>query len=111
MGEIIADVDPALGAQRLTGFENHLGVTRRGPQVTPLATVVTGVGNGDGPEGAHTGRVVGTYLHGPVLVRNPGLADLLLGWVAGMLPPIDPGQEELVATLRGERLAAQGAGS
>jgi CobQ-like glutamine amidotransferase family enzyme len=111
VGEIIADADPALGVQRLTGFENHQGVTRRGPQVKPLAAVVTGVGNGDGTEGAYSGRVVGTYLHGPVLVRNPGLADLLLGWVAGMLPPIDPGQEELVATLRGERLAAQGAGS
>ena len=66
------------------------------PQVKPLATVVTGAGNGDGTEGAYSGRVVGTYLHGPALVRNPGLADLLLGWVAGSLPPIDPRQEELV---------------
>ena len=106
VGEIIADVDPALGAQRLTGFENHQGVTRRGPEAKPLATVVTGTGNGDGTEGAYSGRVVGTYLHGPALVRNPGLADLLLGWVAGSLPPIDPEQEELVPTLRGERLAA-----
>jgi CobQ-like glutamine amidotransferase family enzyme len=109
VGEIIADVDPALGAQRLTGFENHQGVTRRGPQARPLATVVTGTGNGDGTEGAYCGRVLGTYLHGPALVRNPALADLLLGWVAGELPPIDPRQEELVALLRGERLAAVGA--
>ena len=35
------------------------------------------MGNGDGTEGAHAGRVLGTYLHGPALVRNPGLADLL----------------------------------
>ena len=73
----------------------------------PLATVLTGVGNGDGTEGAYHGRVVGTYLHGPVLVRNPSLADLLLSWVAGPLPTIDPGQEDLVLKLRGERLAAQ----
>jgi CobQ-like glutamine amidotransferase family enzyme len=111
VGEITADVDPALGVPRLTGFENHQGVTRRGPEAKPLATVLTGVGNGDGTEGAYCGRVVGTYLHGPALVRNPGLADLLLGWVAGELPPVDPRQEELVATLRGERLAAVGARS
>jgi CobQ-like glutamine amidotransferase family enzyme len=53
--------------------------------------------------------VLGTYLHGPALVRNPDLADLLLGWVAGSLPPVDPRQEELVRQLRTERLAAQGA--
>ena len=108
VGEIVADVDPALGAGRLTGFENHQGVTRRGPEAKPLATVVTGVGNGDGTEGAYAGRVVGTYLHGPALVRNPGLADMLLGWVVGTLPPVDPRQEELVQKLRAERLAAPG---
>jgi len=109
VGEITADVDPALGVQRLTGFENHQGTTWRGPEAKPLATVLTGVGNGDGTEGAYSGRVVGTYLHGPALVRNPSLADLLLSWVAGTLPPIDPRQEELVQSLRGERFAAQGA--
>jgi len=109
VGEITADPDPALGVPRLTGFENHQGHTWRGPGVKPLATVLTGVGNGDGTEGAHSGRIVGTYLHGPALVRNPGLADLLLGWVAGPLPPIDPRQEELAQSLRRERLAAQAA--
>jgi CobQ-like glutamine amidotransferase family enzyme len=53
--------------------------------------------------------VAGTYLHGPALVRNPGLADMLLGWVTGPLPPVDPRQEGLVQQLRAERLAAQGA--
>jgi CobQ-like glutamine amidotransferase family enzyme len=110
VGEITADVDPALGVPRLTGFENHQGNTWRGPGIKPLATVLTGVGNGDGTEGAYSGRVVGTYLHGPALVRNPGLADLLLGWVAGPLPPVDSRQEELVQTLRRERLATQSAG-
>jgi CobQ-like glutamine amidotransferase family enzyme len=109
VGEITADVDPVLGVERLTGFENHQGVTRRGQGVKPLATVLTGVGNGDGTEGAFSGRVVGTYLHGPALVRNPSLADMLLGWVVGTLPSIDPRQEDLVLKLRGERLAGQGA--
>jgi len=105
VGEVLADVDPELGVERLTGFENHQGVTRRGPGVKPLATVVSGVGNGDGTEGAYAGRVLGTYLHGPALVRNPSLADLLLRWVTGApLPAINPRQEELVATLRRERL-------
>jgi lipid II isoglutaminyl synthase (glutamine-hydrolysing) len=108
VGEITADVDPALGVERLTGFENHQGTTWRGPGVKPLATVLTGVGNGDGTEGSYSGRMVGTYLHGPALVRNPSLADLLLRWAAGELPPIDPGQEDLVQTLRRERLAAAG---
>ena len=109
VGEITADVDPALGIERLTGFENHQGVTRRGPEAKPLASVITGVGNGDGTEGAYAGRVLGTYLHGPALVRNPGLADLLLGWVVGTLPPMEPQQEDLVRKLRADRLAGQGA--
>jgi CobQ-like glutamine amidotransferase family enzyme len=106
VGEILADVDPALRLPRLTGFENHQGVTARGQSVAPLAKVVTGVGNGDGTEGAHAGRVLGTYLHGPVLVRNPALADLLLTWAAGPLPPLSPADEDLALRLRQERLAA-----
>ena len=106
VGEILAEVDPELQLPRLTGFENHQGVTRRGPGVAPLATVLTGVGNGDGTEGVWARRVVGTYLHGPVLVRNPGLADLLLGWVAGRLPPLADREERWTQELREQRLAA-----
>ena len=105
-GEILADVDPALGLPPLTGFENHQGVTRRGPGVAPLARVLTGVGNGDGTEGVWAQRVIGTYLHGPVLVRNPGLADLLLSWVAGRLPPLTAREEHWTQELRDQRLAA-----
>jgi CobQ-like glutamine amidotransferase family enzyme len=45
---------------------------------------------------------VATYLHGPALVRNPSLADLLLTRAAGELPPYD---DEIVEQLRQERLA------
>ena len=106
VGEIVANVDPALGVDRLTGFENHQGVTSRGPGVKPLANVVLGVGNGDGTEGAYSGRVLGTYLHGPALVRNPSLADLLLNWAVGTLPPMPADSEAWTNRLRAERLAA-----
>ncbi len=83
VGELVADADPALSVPRLTGFENHQGVTRIGSAARPLAEVSLGVGNGDGTEGAYGGKVLGTYMHGPALVRNPGLADLLLSWAVG----------------------------
>jgi len=108
VGELVADVDPSLGVPRLTGFENHQGITQIGSAARPLATVSLGVGNGDGTEGAYGGKVLGTYLHGPALARNPGLADLLLSWVAGQLRPIDPDAEEWASRLRAERLAAVG---
>ena len=106
VGEILADVDAALQLPPLTGFENHQGITQRGPGVAPLARVLTGVGNGDGTEGAWAGRVLGTYLHGPVLVRNPGLADLLISWIAGRLPPLSAREEQWTQSLRDQRLAA-----
>jgi CobQ-like glutamine amidotransferase family enzyme len=89
----------------LTGFENHAGRTVPGTGCSTLASVEVGEGNGDGSEGVACGRVVGTYLHGPVLARNPRLADLLLGWVVGAdaLGPLD---DHEVDDLRSERLRA-----
>lgn len=104
VGEVVADVGPELGAEPLTGFENHLGRTRVGPGSRPLGAVRAGTGNGDGTEGAVTGRVLATYLHGPVLARNPALADLLLGWVLGAPPPALSLPQ--VGALREERLQA-----
>jgi CobQ-like glutamine amidotransferase family enzyme len=96
---------PALELGVLSGFENHAGRTVPGPSSTTLATVEVGEGNGDGSEGVVCGRVVGTYLHGPVLARNPRLADLLLGWVVGpdALTPLD---DHEVDDLRAARLRA-----
>ena len=70
-----------------------------------MGRVTAGVGNGDGGEGAVSGRVVGTYLHGPVLARNPALADLLLSWALDgeMLAPLDDADAE---SLREERLGS-----
>lgn len=91
----------------LTGFENHGGGTTLGVGVQPLATVLAGIGNdGNGTEGAWSGRIVGTYLHGPVLARNPGLADALLTLATGSVPvPLDDGEE---TALRRARLDAFG---
>ncbi len=90
--------------QMLTGYENHGGATHLAAGVTPLALVTSGVGNGDGTEGAITGRVIGTYLHGPCLVRNPLLAETLLGWATGT--PLDHIVEAAVEELRRERLGS-----
>jgi lipid II isoglutaminyl synthase (glutamine-hydrolysing) len=98
VGEIIvqpADEWAGHGLPTLTGFENHGAVTELGPGARPAGRVVTGVGNQDGTtEGAITGSVWGTYLHGPVLARNPRLADLLLSWVVGALAPLDDREPE-----------------
>src|SRR5207244_10643182 len=67
--------------QTLAGFENHAGRTRLDPGAEPLGRVVAGFGNDgeSGFEGCRAGRVIGTYLHGPLLPRNAWLADWLLG--------------------------------
>jgi CobQ-like glutamine amidotransferase family enzyme len=64
----------------LVGFENHGGRTHLGTQVRPLGRVLSGFGNNgeDGQEGAVSGRVYGTYLHGPLLPKNPHFADRLI---------------------------------
>jgi CobQ-like glutamine amidotransferase family enzyme len=80
VGEIISRWNGRDGNdQWLTGFENHGGYTRLGPGVKPLASVEIGIGNcSDGSEGAVAGTVIGTYPHGPILARNPALADHIL---------------------------------
>lgn len=95
VGEVVAEgTVPGVGP--LTGFENHRGRTTRGPNAAALGRVVAGVGNGDGTDGVLTRTVIGTYLHGPVLARNPELADLLLHRATGLaLDPLDvPGEHE-----------------
>lgn len=77
------------GVGTLQGYENHAGLTelRSGEA---LGQRVDADGRELGPEGAVVGNVVGTYLHGPVLARNPELADWLLAKVVGSpLPPLD----------------------
>ncbi len=78
----------------LTGFENHSSVTSLGSDATPFATVISGNGNGvAGLDGAMHQNVFGTYLHGPVLARNPEFADLLLERALGT--SVEPVEDEL----------------
>jgi CobQ-like glutamine amidotransferase family enzyme len=107
VGEVVADAEHDLALPTLTGYENHAGTTELGADARPFAWVQRGHGNGvDGAsEGAWSNRVVGTYMHGPVLARNPALADRLLGWVLDTEFDPLPG-DELVDQLRAERFAA-----
>lgn len=67
----------------LVGYENHSRGLRLGPGLTGLGTVVRGVGDGRGLDGVRHGSVVGTRLHGPVLAKNPALADAILARIFG----------------------------
>ena len=99
VGEILSRWEDRDGDEQwLTGFENHGGYTRLGQQARPLARVEIGIGNcDDGTEGAVTGTVIGTYPHGPVLARNPALADhvLELALDRKLAPLIRPEIDEL----------------
>lgn len=107
VGEVVTAPTGGQLTDPLTGFENHQGDAILGSDAEPLAAVRTGVGNGhDGGEGAVQGRVIATYLHGPVLVRNPQLADRLLSEAVGAALPA--WSDESVERLRRERLRAQG---
>jgi lipid II isoglutaminyl synthase (glutamine-hydrolysing) len=76
IGNIV--IESAFG--RLVGFENHSGQTILDPGQEPLGAVTSGFGNDHDSrrEGARTNNVIGTYLHGPVLPKNPRLTDHLL---------------------------------
>ncbi len=81
------------GSQRtLAGFENHAGRTILDAGAEPLGRVVSGFGNdgSSGYEGCRLDRAIGTYLHGPLLPRNPWLADWLLAQAAAHRSGGDP---------------------
>lgn len=68
------------GERTLVGFENHGGRTYLHPGAQPLGRVVVGKGNNsvDGWEGCVYRNLIGTYLHGPALPKNPHLVDHLI---------------------------------
>lgn len=96
---------PRFGLPALVGYEWHRGRSALGPDAEPLAEVEVGVCNGGEPptDGAVQGHVLGTYLHGPLLPRNPELADLLLGWALGL--ELEPLSSEFAERARQERIA------
>lgn len=132
IGEIVsAPVLPGIDGL-LTGFENHAGVTDLGKDALPLGRVIVGKGNAgqcrqvdalaehssmqvwdhhaqdletsvfNHFDGAFSGNIIGTYMHGPCLVRNPELADWLLSKAVGY--PLETLEMEVIEELRRERL-------
>jgi CobQ-like glutamine amidotransferase family enzyme len=79
IGDVLADSNLE-GVGEVVGFENHGGRTYLGPGARAFARVRFGHGNNgdDASEGAVRGEAIGTYLHGPVLPKNPALADRLI---------------------------------
>jgi len=78
IGDVLLDCEWA--GETLAGFENHAGRTILDDGAEPLGRIVAGFGNDgrSGYEGCRYLRAYGTYLHGPLLPRNPWLADRLL---------------------------------
>jgi CobQ-like glutamine amidotransferase family enzyme len=81
IGDVLIECELEPGERRtVAGFENHAGRTILEEGAQPLGRVIAGFGN-DGEaefEGCRVGSAIGTYLHGPLLPRNPWLADWLL---------------------------------
>lgn len=73
-------VESRISPQPIVGYENHGGRTHLGAGVESLGRVLHGYGNDgqSGEEGCLYRNVVGTYVHGPLLPKNPGVADWLI---------------------------------
>ena len=83
IGDVLLEC--AWAGQTLAGFENHAGRTILDPGAEPLGRVVDGFGNDgeSGFEGCRYRQAYGTYLHGPLLPRNPWFADRVLSDALG----------------------------
>jgi CobQ-like glutamine amidotransferase family enzyme len=107
IGDVLLECELEPGERHtIAGFENHAGRTLLDDGAMPLGRVVAGYGNdgASGFEGCRFGTAIGTYLHGPLLPRNPWLADWLLSRAlahatGGEPPELEPLSDEL------ERLA------
>ncbi len=108
IGDVLLECELEPGRRwTLAGFENHAGRTHLDEGAEPLGRVVAGFGNDgvSGFEGCRVGRAVGTYLHGPLLPRNPWFADWVLAQALahrlGETPQLEPLPDELEAEAHG----------
>jgi len=118
IGDVLLECELEPGDRRtLAGFENHAGRTHLDEGAEPLGRVVAGFGNNgeDGVEGSRVGNALGTYLHGPLLPRNPWLADWLIGKAlsrrlgdAPELEPLPDDFETSAQRVSAERARARG---
>jgi CobQ-like glutamine amidotransferase family enzyme len=112
IGDVLLECELKPGVTRtLAGFENHAGRTYLDEGTEPLGRVVHGFGNDgrSGFEGCRVGRAVGTYLHGPLLPRNPWFADWVLAQALAHrldeTPELEPLPDDL--ELQAHELAAE----
>jgi lipid II isoglutaminyl synthase (glutamine-hydrolysing) len=119
IGDCLIESELEPGVQRtVAGFENHAGRTYLEEGAEPLGRVIAGFGNDGetGFEGCRVGRALGTYLHGPLLPRNPWLADWLLAQALGHaadgeppeLEPLDDQREEQAHAVSSRRARDRG---
>jgi CobQ-like glutamine amidotransferase family enzyme len=119
IGDVLLECELDPGERRtLAGFENHAGRTILDEGAEPLGRVVSGFGNDgvSGFEGCRVGRAIGTYLHGPLLPRNPWLADWLLAQAAAhrtgaeppVFEPLDDALEHEAHSVAASRAKARG---
>ena len=105
-------VESRISGQPVVGYENHGGRTHLGAGVEPLGRVLHGHGNDgeSGYEGCLYRNVVGTYVHGPLLPKNPGVADWLIAralerrYGVADLEPLDDSAELAANQVMCERL-------
>jgi hypothetical protein len=114
IGNLVIDAELDGEVIRVVGFENHAGRTRLGPGTRPLGRVISGHGNNgdDGVEGAVDGHVIGTYLHGPLLPKNPRIADIIISWAlehrTGERPQLAPLDDSLERAAHAAAVARAG---
>jgi hypothetical protein len=111
IGNVAIEVELEPGSPRiLAGFENHGGRTALGPGASPLGRVLNGHGNDghSGYEGIRQGKVIGTYLHGPLLPKNAWFADWLIAAALGLDGPLAPLDDELEDAAHAEARRAAG---
>ncbi len=119
IGDVLLECELEPGVRRsLAGFENHAGRTVLDAGAEPLGRVLAGFGNdgASGYEGCRLGHAIGTYLHGPLLPRNPWLADWVLaravahrsGGEPPELDPLDDGLETEAHAVASGRARSRG---
>jgi len=119
IGDVLIECELEPGVHTaVAGFENHAGRTLLDEDATPLGRVLAGFGNDgrSGFEGCRVARAIGTYLHGPLLPRNPALADWLLaqslahltGGPSRPLPPLDDELEARAHAVSAQRAHDRG---
>ncbi len=116
IGDVLLEVELDGMTTTVAGFENHAGRTFLDPGATALGRVLAGHGNDgtSGLEGCRVAAAIGTYLHGPLLPRNPALADWLLARALehaggdGALEPLDDELERLAHAVSVDRARSRG---